>query len=186
MTSPVWKIHRNGLFWLLVAFAAVIVLHADHLPSWILLAALVATIWRIQLYRSAWRPPSRLIKTGLLGLCLAGLVVEYGSPVGLEPMVALLVSAYLLKLLEMHHRRDAYLVVFLAFFITALDALFDQSIGNTLYIIGCLLLVLAALLGLHGSDADDGQLRPFGKAMAIMVQALPLMLLLFILSLIHI
>tara|TARA_R100000656_G_scaffold26216_5_gene23124 strand:- start:992 stop:3010 length:2019 start_codon:yes stop_codon:yes gene_type:complete len=180
VTSPVWKIHRNGLFWLLVAFAAVIVLHADHLPSWILLAASVATIWRIQLYRSAWRPPSRLIKTGLLGLCLAGLVVEYGSPIGLEPMVALLVSAYLLKLLEMHHRRDAYLVVFLAFFITALDALFDQSIGNTLYIIGCLSLVLAALLGLHGSDAGNRHLRPLGQAMAIMVQALPLMLLLFI------
>ena len=181
MTSPVWKIHRNGLFWLLVAFAAVIILHADHLPNWILLAAFVAIIWRIQLYRSAWRPPSRLIKTGLLGLCLAGLVAEYGSPVGLEPMVALLVSAYLLKLLEMHHRRDAYLVIFLAFFITALDALFDQSIGNTLYIIGCLLLVLAALLGLHGSDGNERQLRPLGKAMTIMAQALPLMLLLFIL-----
>ncbi|WP_461481081.1 transglutaminase TgpA family protein [Porticoccus sp.] len=178
---PSWQIRRQALFWLLAAFAAVIALHAGHLPRWVLLAAALAMLWRVQCFRGAWAAPGRLVKWGLLAVCLAGLLLEYGTPIGLEPMVALLVSAYVLKLLEMAHRRDAYLVVLLAFFVAALAALFDQSIAGAGYILGCLLLVLAALIGLHQSDAACGRLRPLHAALALLCQALPLMVLLFLL-----
>ncbi|MBQ0808095.1 MAG: DUF3488 domain-containing protein, partial [Porticoccus sp.] len=124
---PSWQINRHALIWLLLAFVAVIFNHSAHLPDWIIVAGLVAVIWRVQRYRGAWPTPNRWIKLSLLALCLAGLFLEYGSHlIGLEPMVALLVSAYALKLLEMEHRRDVLLVVFLAFFIAAVQALFDQ------------------------------------------------------------
>ena len=35
MKRPDWQLSRNGLFWVLLAFAAVIALHLDHLPAWI-------------------------------------------------------------------------------------------------------------------------------------------------------
>jgi len=182
---PAWQIHRNALVWLLTAFTAVILVHADHLPVWGFIAALLAIVWQIQRYRGAWAAPGRIVKYGLLVLCLAGLILEYGKPVGLEPMVALLISAFSLKLLEMEHRRDALLVVFLAFFVVALQALFDQSMGNSLYIMGCLLLVIAALVGLHQGVAEGGEgdvqpLRPLKASAIILLQAIPLMLLFFL------
>lgn len=183
---PVWQIHRNALIWLLAAFTGAIVLHAGHLPPWVLLAASLAILWQVQRYRGVWASPRRSLKYGLLALCVVGLLWEYGKPVGLEPMVTLLVSAYLLKLLEMEHRRDALLMVFLTFFLVAIVALFDQSIGNTVYILACLLLALAALIGLHQSDICGGgwgilqTLRPMKSAALLLLQSVPLMLLLFI------
>ncbi|TNE78598.1 MAG: DUF3488 domain-containing protein [Gammaproteobacteria bacterium] len=178
---PSWQISRHGLFWMLTAFAAAITLHASHLPRWILLAAGIAMVWRIQSYRGAWSAPGRWLKVALLTLCLGGLLVEYGKPIGLEPMLSLLVTAYALKLLEMARRRDAYLVVFLAFFVAALAALFDQSMLGAFYILICLILVLAALVGLHQLDAERGHLRPLKTAAALLCQALPLMVVLFLL-----
>lgn len=182
---PLWQIHRNALIWLLAAFMAVIVLHANHIPLWILVAAVLAMVWRIQRYRGAWSPPSRLVKLGLLALCVAGLLLEYGKPVGLEPMIALLVSAYTLKLLEMEHRREALLVIYLAFFIAATQALFDQSIGHTSYILGCFVLITAALVALNqgvpeGEESHTQPFRPLKSAIFLLLQAIPLMLLLFI------
>lgn len=178
--TPAWQIRRHALFWLLTAYAAVIALHAENLPRWVLAAAVVAICWRIQSFRGAWALPGRPVKLGLLAICLAGLLLEYGNPIGLEPMVALLVTAYAMKLLEMAHRRDAYLVVLLAFFVASLAALFDQSIAGAGYILGCLLLVLAALIGLHQSDTTSGRLRPLRGAAALLLQAIPLMIVMFL------
>ena len=182
---PVWQIHRHALVWLLTAFTAVILLHVGHLPFWVLLAAAVAIIWQVQRYRGVWSTPGRIVKYGLLALCLVGLLLEYGKPVGLEPMVALLVSAFILKLLEMEHQRDALVVVFLAFFVAALQALFDQSIGSSLTILGCLLLVIAALVGLYqgipeGCEGTSQSLRPLRASVVLLLQAIPLMLLFFL------
>lgn len=178
---PAWQISRQGLFWLLLAFVAVIMMHADHLPRWVLAASVVAVVWRIQCYRGAWSVPGRWLKMTLLAVCVGGLLLEYGQPIGLEPMLALLVTAYMLKLLEMSHRRDAYLVVLLAFFVAALTALFDQSMVSAGYLLGCLLLVLAALVGLHHGDQPGGTLRPLKVAISLVCQALPLMVVLFLL-----
>jgi protein-glutamine gamma-glutamyltransferase len=182
---PAWQIHRHALIWLFAAFSSVILIHAEHLPLWILLAAIFSMIWQVQRYRGVWPIPGRMVKYGLLALCLAGLFLEYGKSVSLEPMVALLVSTFTLKLLEMEHRRDALLVVFLAFFVAALQALFDQSIDNSVYILSCLLLVIAALVGLHQGVPDGGEgssqpLRPLRTSVVLLLQAIPLMLLFFL------
>lgn len=69
-------------------------------------------------------------------------------------MVALLASTFALKLLEMNSKRDSYLVVFMAFFLSLLLALFDQSIRSALFMAICLLLSTAALIGLHGQELN--------------------------------
>ena len=74
---PVWQISRQGLFWLLLAFVAVIMMHADHLPRWVLAASVVAVVWRIQCYRGAWSVPGRWLKMTLLAVCVGGLLLEY-------------------------------------------------------------------------------------------------------------
>ena len=51
MQRPDWQLSRNGLFWVLSAFAAVVALHLDHLPPWVTAIAGICILWRILEYR---------------------------------------------------------------------------------------------------------------------------------------
>ena len=175
---PLWQPTRQGFVWLLIVFIAVVVQHIPHLPLWVTGAALVVVIWRIQIYRGVWRYPNTAAKIALAGICIAGLYIAYGRVQGLEPMTALLVSAYCLKLLECHTRRDSLVVVYLAFLIAVLQALFQQEMATALYISFCIVLVLTSLMAIH-QRVDVGFWLPFRRALVSVGQAIPVMIVLF-------
>ncbi|OUS12120.1 hypothetical protein A9Q89_06915 [Gammaproteobacteria bacterium 53_120_T64] len=177
---PLWQIPRDGLFWLLISVLISIALHFDHLPPWVALAGIVAALWQIQLYRERWRQPGRLLKWSLAGACGAGLLLHYGRMTGLEPMVALLFSGYILKLLEIHHRRDALVLLYLSYLIIILQSLFSTTIGASLLVLMALLPVTAALVAMHGSTDNSRPATALRTALSMTLQAMPLMLVMFI------
>jgi transglutaminase-like putative cysteine protease len=177
---PAWQLNRTGLFWLLIGYGAVVALHFSHLPAWIPGLAAIVMLWRIQIYRSRWQLPGKLIRFGLAFLCVVGLFSEYRTLVGLDPMVALLLVSYSLKLLEMRHRKDCYLVIFIACFLAVTQALFDQTPLSAVYIVGTLMVLIAALAGQHSELSEDHVGRPLKTATVLLLQALPLMLLMFV------
>lgn len=176
---------RSSLFWVFVAQAFLIAPHFSHLPSWILFAWLTVLGWRVQMYRGLWRAPKTLEKVVLVSLCGVGLLLGYARLFALEPMVALLVVAFILKFLEMQQRRELLLVVFIGFFVTATHFLFSVTLLQTLYSVLCLWLLLVVLVAANRdasipSDINKA-LTPAPKAAGwIMLQSLPLMLLLFV------
>ncbi len=176
---PPWQIPRTGLLWLLIAVVVVVAMHAEHLPVWISAAAGIAVIWQVQVYRGVWRYPGKRAKFLLLLLCAAGLLVEYRSLLGLEPMVALLLSGFVLKLLEMHHRRDALIVLYLAYFAGIAQALFYQTIGTALLILISLTVTTSALVGLNQSQEEQRWFKPLRIGGLALLQAVPLMIVLF-------
>ena len=178
--QPGWQIPRPGLFWLLIAFAALVALHSDHLPIWIQLTALAALIWRIQIFRGVWPYPGRLQKTALVLLCAAGIVFEYRSFNDLDPLAALLVVGLTLKLLEIHHHRDALILIYLSYFVAIVQCLFFQTIGAALQIAACMMLVTAALAGIHQTQATRHYAAPIKTGLVMLAQALPLMLVMFL------
>lgn len=183
--QPPWQIPRSGLLWLLVAVATIIAVHFEHLPLWVNGVAVVAILWRIQVYRGAWSYPGRWVKVLLLAICIGGLLARYGRLVGLEPMVALLISGLILKLLEMHRQRDALIAVFLAYFAAIVECLFAQTMAVAGIVLLCLALVTAALVGIHQSvDSRGGAggdwLGPLRTGGVLLLHALPLMLVLFL------
>src|SRR5690606_20925568 len=99
---------------------------------------------------------------------------------GLEPMMSLLICAFSLKLLEMHQRRDALVVVFLAYFVAIALALFDQGALTALYIVLAMLMVTASLAGVHHSGTVTRYRRPLVKSLYILAQAIPLMVIFFL------
>ena len=176
---PPWQIPRTGLLWLLIAVVVVVAMHAEHLPIWISAAAGIAVVWHIQVYRGAWRYPGKWAKFLLLLLCGAGLLMEYRSLLGVEPMVALLLSGFILKLLEMHHRRDGLIVVYLAYFAGIVQALFYQTIGTALIILLSLTVTTSALVGLNQSQEGQRWFKPVRIGGLALLQAIPLMIVLF-------
>lgn len=177
---PLFQIPRNSLLWLLAAQVLLIIPHLPRLPIWILLAWFITVAWRVQVFRGIWDFPNRWVKGLLVVLCITGLLSEYGRFFGLEPMVGLLVTAFLLKLLEMRKKRDALIVVFLGYFVAATQFLFSQTLLTTLYMTVTVITLTTALLGLHQSAGHRHPWRSFTLAGTLVGQSVPLMLALFL------
>lgn len=177
---PLWQIPRDCLFWLLVSVIISIGLHLGHLPPWVALSGIIAAGWQIQLYRERWRQPGRLLKWSLAGACASGLFLHYGRFTGLEPMVALLLTGYVLKLLEIHHRRDALVLIYLSYLIIILQSLFSTTMVSSLLVLAALLPVTASLVAMHCEAENSRPATALRTALAMTLQAIPLMLVMFI------
>lgn len=178
--SLLFQVPRYCLLWLLIAQSLIILPHSERLPSWVLIAWIVCVSWRLMIFRGRLLYPGKLIKIVLVIMSFAGIVKEYGNIVGLEPAVAVLITAYLLKLLEMRTKRDILLLIHLSYFVTVTQLLFFQGIPAALYMGLCLVVASTALIALHQSAETNQFIRPFRIAGLMVLQALPLMLLMFL------
>ncbi|HET8711253.1 MAG TPA: DUF3488 and transglutaminase-like domain-containing protein [Spongiibacteraceae bacterium] len=178
MTSA-W-IPRHCLAWLLAAQIALIAPHLSRLPIWISFVWVICAVWRVQVYRGQWSFPISLVKVAVVIACLVGIRIDYGSFVGLEPTVALLISSFAFKLVEAATRREAYLLLFLGYFVALTEFLFEQGLGIVLYMTVPLVLLTTALIALHEDDPLRFSWQPLRMAGVMSAQALPLLLLLFL------
>ncbi|MCX4024829.1 DUF3488 domain-containing transglutaminase family protein [Endozoicomonas sp. SM1973] len=174
------QIPRSGLIWLLLTQALVILPQLSRLPIWVVVVAIICALWRIMIFRSRWSYPKLWIKVLVVGAAVIGTLFHYGTIVGLEAGVALLVTTFLLKLLEMKNLRDAYLVIFLSYFVVVTEFLYSQSILVSSYMLFTLLVITSALVGLHTPHLGFQPWRTFRKGAVLVVQSIPLMILLFL------
>ncbi|UVE19296.1 DUF3488 and transglutaminase-like domain-containing protein [Pseudomonas sp. LS44] len=173
-------IPRVSLTWLLVAQALVIIPHLAHLPLWIIGLWLACAAWRVQIFRMRARYPSGLTKIAMMIGAGAGVFFSRGSLIGLDAGVVLLVAAFILKLVEMRTRRDALVLILLGFFTVVTAYLFDDSIVAALFSLLPVTALLAALIGLQQSAFASRPWPTLRLAGGLLLQALPLMLLLFV------
>jgi len=178
--AQVYQPSRHALACLLLAQAFIILPHLFNLSLWLAPIWAASVVWRLQVYRGAWSLPPTWLK-GMLALSSAAvLIFSFGQIFALEPLVALLVLAFTLKLLEIRHRKDVLLLILLGFFVAATQLLFGTALLAFLYTLLCFALLLAALLGLHQSEQGYSSSQLSWQTVKILLQALPLALLLFI------
>ena len=170
-------VSRQGLLALLVAQIATVILHLGRLPIWLILISLVVIIWRVQIYRNLWSFPNRFVRILLVLFSIAAVVTYYREWYALEPMVILLIMAYLLKLLEVDKKRDGVVLVFVGYFVASATFLFDQGIVSTLSGLAVIWLLTACLLILHSSVTQFISHRTIRVVSVLLIQAVPLMLL---------
>lgn len=180
MRRPDWQLSRNGLFWVLFAFISVVALHVDHLPPWVTAIAGICILWRILEYRGVVSFPPWPLKAVLVAGCIAGLVLVYPSLLGLEPMLAMLIAGFGLKLLEMHHKRDATILVYLAFFTAAMDCIFTQEIPDFGLVLLAFVIASSALVSINQTKNRGFSMGNSMIALKMLATALPLMLVLFL------
>ncbi len=176
------QIPRNALVWMIISLFALVAPHAGRLPPWVLAVYLFAALWRIQVYRGRWSFPGWGVKLALTVSAGGGIVASYGSLLGLEPMVALLLTAFALKLIELASRKDAYVLLFLGYFICITEFLFSQDLLIVLYVFAVnITLVTTALIALHQPGQHQFTRSGLRQAATMLLQAFPLMLVLFFL-----
>ncbi len=174
-------IPRISLMWLLIAQALVIIPHLLHVPLWLIGVWLGCAVWRVQVFRMRWPFPNAWVKAALMIGSGFAVYLSRGGLVGLDAAVALLITAFILKLLEVRTRRDALVLIFLGFFTVVTSYLFADSLLAALYSLLPVLALLAALVGLQQSGFAREPLAPLKLASKLLAQAIPLMLLLFVL-----
>jgi protein-glutamine gamma-glutamyltransferase len=170
---------RDKLAWL-VAMQAVITLPLLlNLPSWLLLVWAIAAFWRIQMFRGHWGAPGKLIKAMLTGICAAGMFASYSGQSGTETMIGLLVCAFTLKLLEVNSIRDAQLLILIGFIVCATQLLFNQTPQTAAYCLASVVLLLTSWRSLYLTRTQTQAVR-LRRGSAILLHALPIMLVLFV------
>ncbi len=180
--AKVWDaIPRISLMWLLIAQALVIIPHLLHVPVWLIGLWLICAAWRVQVFRMRLPFPNGWVKAALMIGSGFAVYLSRGSLVGLDAAVALLITAFILKLLEVRSRRDALVLIFLGFFSVVTSYLFADDLLAALYSILPVIALLSALVGLQQSSFAAQPLATLKLASRLIAQAIPLMVLLFVL-----
>ncbi len=174
-------IPRNALVWIILSQFALLLPHLGRLPVWVVLVYLLTAVWRLLVYQGRVSFPGRWARIALIGAGFAAVYFSYGNLLGLEPTVALLLTAFALKLLELIRRKDAYVVIFLGYFICVTAFLFTQDLLLVLYSLFTLLLVTTSLVALHRPGEHRFRVDTLRLPALMLAQAFPLMLVLFFL-----
>lgn len=165
--------------WLLACAVLTLAPHVQHAPTWLGLATGAALGWRALLWWLRRPLPTRWLLTLLVLAGTIGVFATYRQLFGKDPGVALLIMFLALKLLELRSVRDALAAVFLCYFLLLTHFLNDQEIEVAAITLAALLVITAALASLNRAAGKPGsQLR---LAAAMLAQATPFMLILFLL-----
>lgn len=155
--------------------------HLTHLPLWVggVLAGCCGGLLAVA---GGWlRAPGRGLRFVLAALGLTAVALQYGRINGADSGSALLTLMLGLKLLETRTGRDRILVVYLCFFLLGSGFLHDQALpGGALALSGLLPLTCAWILLQEGAERPPLR-RALRTAALLLAQALPLMLVLFLL-----
>jgi transglutaminase-like putative cysteine protease len=168
---------------LLLVASAVLVLapHAAHLPPWVTLLCGATLGWRAAITLLGRRMPSSLLLLPVAAAAMAGVVLSYHTLLGRDAGVAMLVLLVAFKTLEMHARRDLYVVVFLCFFLVLTNFFYSQAIGTALLMLVSVLALLTTQISFQYTGAVPPLKTRLVTGARMLALAAPLALAMFIL-----
>jgi len=166
---------------LIVTAVAVLAPHIAHLPVWVTAVFLLLCGWRYWSARRGQPPPPRWLRIVLTLIATVGVVLSFGTITGRDAGVALLTLMTALKLLELRDRRDTFVALYLCYFLAATQFLFDQSLPLLGYLLAVVWLATAVLVSLSRQTAANRPWEHARIAAVLLLQALPVMLVLFVL-----
>lgn len=168
---------------LLIALGMSILGHGQQLPLALTGVCLALIGWRYLSIRYAWRQPGRILPAVTAILGFTAIIMHFGTIAGPEAGTALLTLMLVLKSLEIRQPRDLKVMALIGLFLSVLLILFQSGPLALAYIMVNLWMYLVSILVLNAHEDNDEVWRHLlgtGRATgAIMIQALPIMLLLF-------
>lgn len=171
----------RNVYWLLAAMTVVVAPHLLRLPSWVSIFFTVVLGWRAWITWYALRSPPRYIMWSITAAATLGTFFTHRALFGREAGVTLLIIMAALKLLEIRNQRDVVLCIYLGFFLVITNFLFSQSIPMGLYMLACVWIFVATLVGFNHVGKSPSLRERMRPAAALVIQAVPLMAAFFLL-----
>lgn len=166
---------------LLALVTLVLAPHALRVPIWASAVVVAGLAWQLAHLHSGLPLPGRLLRSALTVAAFVGVFLSYGRINGQHSGTALLVLMTVLKLLELRNARDLRVMVFLLYFLLLTHFLFSQALWTLAWMLGCAVGITALLVELQHPDEDRGFGESLRTGAVLVAQALPVMLVLFIL-----
>lgn len=173
------SLNQRSLIFLLSSIGLITLPHAWHIPLPLFVFFSLLLGWRFAAVRHKHWLPNRFVLFVLTVSGIALLVLQHRGLFGRDAGTALFVVALGLKLLEIHSKRDVYLIVYLAFIVAASQFLYAQSILMAGYILLVCSVLLATLITQNASRTPP--LAALKISSSIILQALPMTIVIFVL-----
>ena len=167
--------------WLLAVLTLTIMPHLLRLPWWLSGLFILAVVWRWLAAQHGWALPNRWWLLLLTLLSIAALILQFGTLLGRAAGVALLAAMAAMKVLETRNQRDAMVLIHLAYFLLIAHLLYSQSLLSCAFILLSVLGLIAVQLPIQQPQSSLKPQECLRLGGGLMLQALPAMLILFIL-----
>jgi len=169
------QITQSGLGWLIVAQLAVLAAFTNELSYWLVPVFLFSAAWRFRILKGHWSLPGWQVKGFGVFLSILGLLLSDINPLSLEAATTLLLLGFSLKNLELNHRRDGIVVVYIGYFLVATRFLYSQSLLTTAYAVLLMVVLTACLVSLHQHRSHQWR-QNLKLSSSMLLLCMPLML----------
>lgn len=175
------SIPRRPLLWLAAALLFTLPPMFGSLVRWVPYVFLLALAMKFWMEPRGYRLRSATLKLMLATMGLFAIFVSYGSLKGIEPGISLLVVLVSLKVLEAHTAREFQVMVLMGWVLCLCGFFLSQDFVIALSLLTAFALLLVALIQFYRGSSPGAFWPPLGTTGKILVQAAPLVVLLFVL-----
>jgi transglutaminase-like putative cysteine protease len=175
------SIPRRPLLWLAAALLFTLPPMFGSLVRWVPYIFLLALAMKFWMEPRGYRLRFATLKLMLAAMGLFAIFASYGSLKGVEPGISLLVVLVSLKVLEAHTAREFQVMVLMGWVLCLCGFFLSQDFVIALSLFTAFALLLVALIQFYRGPSPGAFWPPLGTICKILVQAAPLVVLLFIL-----
>ena len=175
------SIPRRPLLWLAAALLFTLFPMFGSLVRWVPCVFLLALAMKFWMEPRGYRLRVATLKLILAAMGLFAVFASYGSLKGVEPGISLLVVLVSLKVLEAHTAREFQVMVLMGWVLCLCGFFLSQDFVIALSLLTAFALLLVALIQFYRGSSPGAFWPPLGTTCKILVQAVPLVVLLFVL-----
>lgn len=124
---------------------------------------------------------TRLLRQLVMLVIIAGVIATYGTLIGRDAGVALLILLAAMKLLEMGNNRDFYVVCLISLFLILTGFFYSQTILSALHMLLSVLIIISAMTVLNDPKSFVTSRKRIEIAASLLIQSVPILFILFIL-----
>jgi len=150
------------------------------LATWVPCVFLLALAIEFWMEPRGYRLRFATLKLMLAAAALFAIFASYGFLKGVEPAVSLLVVLMSLKILEAQTAREFQVMVLIGWVLCLCGFFLSQDFAIALCLLIAFALLLVALIQFHRGSSPGAFWPPLGTACKLLVQAAPLVVLLFL------
>ena len=179
--QTITRLSQFPVFWVTLSLVFVITPHLSRFPAWSIILISVLFIWRLVCIKhKRWLPPKFLLLLISI-LSLFGVFIFFGTLIGKTAGSVVLSILLAIKLHESQSRRDYMLLIFLSFFIIVTNFLFSQSIPTVIFMLMAVVVLIISMISINQGSAPLSFKYKSKFAVKMLLQAIPLMLIMFVL-----
>src|SRR5215470_7451279 len=177
------SIPRRPLLWMAAALLFTLPPFFDSLVTWVPWLFLLSLAVKFWMEPKGHRLRSVILKLLLVGTAFTTVFFSYASVRGLEAGISLLVVLMSLKILEAHTAREFRVMVLIGWMLCVCGFLLSQDFATALGLLTASALLVVALIQFHRGAAPGAIWPPVRTTGKLLLQALPLVVLFFLLFL---